>query len=844
MNHSAHIPAPLVCVIMLGLALGSTACRDGGEGRAPDDSAGTSGGEATTGDPDSGSDSEDGLDTGSTGQPDDAQVRLLRDANGVPHVLAPTDAGALYGLGWASAEDRLAQMTVSVLSAQGRLAEHFGPDYLEHDRRFRTLGHWRHAEHMVQQLPAEHLALLQAYAAGVNDFVAAHPEHSPARLAELGLPVLPWSPAHSLAVWYRVADLFSATPLGKAQAYEDFQALVAQVGVDEAIVQTLGTPDPGQPEAGVVQAADVPDEVQQAIGAYAASMGYGDPSQGATPVGFAATAPREYGHVSPKFSHAWVVSGERTTTGQAVLVSDPQVAVSSPNFLYEWAVVGDQIHARGVAPAGVPGLLIGWTPDVAWGMTAAGIDQRDLFALQMTDPAHYVIDGVEHELTTQTETILVAGGSPVDIELRGSEWGPLVTSLLPVSVQGEYALRGVPFAVDDRDPFVAMVGMMRARDLDGLRAALVEWTTPSANFVAAGSEGEIFYTVVGDIPLRSPQSPLGGMIAQDGSSLAYDWIDLIPNEYKPWVLDPAAGTLLSANHRPAGSWYPLPLGSGQGGAGDTTRSRRLRELVQALPSSATPDQVLHDVQWDCVNASRRDLVALAAHVDALQPGRLSASTVALLEALQSWREAGGSMRTDQPGVFLASHISTQFRVLQTGPELAAQFGGGDNGLDLFLDTLTAQVQADPGFVPSPEVIGYLDATMTEAWDGALADVPDRTQWDAVYAATTASPSLPYLVGFDLSTSPGGPTVDAPTLMCADGNTIWSQRGETFTQWVDLANVDGSLSVLAPGNTEDPESAGFTARMGSWAEGTLEPTALTVAGIEALAVDELVLDGAP
>ncbi|MCA9711727.1 MAG: penicillin acylase family protein, partial [Myxococcales bacterium] len=235
-----------------------------------------------------------------------------------------------------------------------------------------------------------------------------------------------------------------------------------------------------------------------------------------------------------------------------------------------------------------------------------------------------------------TEIMLVAGAGEREVEYRESRWGPVITALLEPGVTGEYALQGLPFAVTDRDPFVAMVGMMRATDLDALREAIVDWSTPSANLVAAGPGGQIFYTVVGDIPLRSPLSPLGGMIAQDGSSTAYDWVDLIPNDYKPWVLDPAAGYLLSANHRPVADWYPLPLGVGQGGGGDTLRSRRLRELLQALPATVEPQAVLDDVQWDCVNAARRDLVALGAHVRALQPGRLSPDTHALLDAFTSY----------------------------------------------------------------------------------------------------------------------------------------------------------------------------------------------------------------
>jgi len=836
-----RLPSPGLRLVLplLALALGSTACTDPVGGTEPgDESSGTTGGTGSGDDPSSGS-SASPDDTASSsgsdsGEPTDASVQVLRDAHGVPHVISDSDAGALYGLGWATAEDRLAQMHVTVLRAQGRLAEHFGAAHVETDVRVRVMGTWRHAEHMADALPTEHRALLDAYAEGINDWVAAHPDEAAAALEPLGIEAQAWSAAHGLAVWYRISDLFTNDPIDKALALETFEALVEDVGLTEAIDQTLGARPPGQPEAGVVQASDVPDELETAIADYAATMGYG---AAAPPV------PTTYDHVSPKFSHAWAVSGERTPSGQATLASDPQVNVTSPNFLYEWAVVGETLHARGAGPAGVPGLLIGFTPDVAWGLTASGVDQRDLFRLQMTDATHYIVDGVEHELSVEHETVLVAGGSERPVEYVESVWGPVVTSLLPAGVEGQYALKGLPFAVTDRDPFVALVGMMRAHDLDELRAALEEWTTPAANLVAAGPEGHVFYTLVGDIPLRSPDSPLGGMIAQDGSSTAFDWVDLIPNDYKPWVLDPAAGYVLSANHRPVGDWYPLPLGLGQGGGGDTMRSRRLRELLEALPAAVEPQTALDGVQWDCVNAGRRDLVALAAHVHALDPDRLSASTAALLDALAGWLAAGGSMHTEQPGVFLADHISLQFRVQQTGPALNALYGGGENGLDLFLDDMIGAITEDPTFLPDDDVIAYLDTTLGAAWDAAIAQAADPSQWDQLYADTTASPSLAYLVGFDLSESPlADIRVQAPVLACADGSTIWSQRAQTYAQLVDLADVDGARTVLPPGSSGVPDAPAFTSQLEPWAEGQPKATALSVAEIEALAVETEVLDG--
>jgi acyl-homoserine lactone acylase PvdQ len=80
------------------------------------------------------------------------KIELLRDSWGIPHVFSDTDAGAMYGLGYATAQERGFQMTYSLRMIQGRLAEVVGDrpktsgreTALDHDRKMRTFG-WARA---------------------------------------------------------------------------------------------------------------------------------------------------------------------------------------------------------------------------------------------------------------------------------------------------------------------------------------------------------------------------------------------------------------------------------------------------------------------------------------------------------------------------------------------------------------------------------------------------------------------------------------------------------------------------------------------------------------------------
>ena len=95
------------------------------------------------------------------------EVELVRDKFGTPHVFAETDEGAMFGLGYACAEDRGFQMHYSLRIIQGRAAEVLGSvtkvnrdtTTLESDRKMRAFGFARAADRVVENLDAESRAI-------------------------------------------------------------------------------------------------------------------------------------------------------------------------------------------------------------------------------------------------------------------------------------------------------------------------------------------------------------------------------------------------------------------------------------------------------------------------------------------------------------------------------------------------------------------------------------------------------------------------------------------------------------------------------------------------------------
>src|SRR3954454_1357300 len=135
-----------------------------------------------------------------------APVNIARDAHGVPLITASDDTDAAFGLGFAHAQDRLFQMETMRRYGAGRLAELFGTRSVGIDTQMRVLGLYRLAEASFSHLSAPMRRALEAYAAGVNAFLAARRGALPPEFQLLRFTPEPWRPVDSL-VWGKMMDL-------------------------------------------------------------------------------------------------------------------------------------------------------------------------------------------------------------------------------------------------------------------------------------------------------------------------------------------------------------------------------------------------------------------------------------------------------------------------------------------------------------------------------------------------------------------------------------------------------------------------------------------------------------
>ncbi len=297
-------------------------------------------------------------------------------------------------------------------------------------------------------------------------------------------------------------------------------------------------------------------------------------------------------------SNGWVISGERSATGEPLLANDPHLGVGLPGV---WMQLG--LHCRtvdadcaldvdGFTFSGVPGVVIGRNADIAWGMTNLGADVTDLFVERVRGD-EWFYDGQWRPLARRTEVIGVHGGEDVTLTVRSTRHGPLLSDIsedftelaedAPLGPRAarrptdEHALSLQWTALQPAPTADAILALDLASDWDSFRAAIESFSVPGQNLVYADREGHIGYQASGRVPIRKSgndgRSPSAGWLPENDWTGEFVAFDGLPN-----VLDPEDGLVVAANQAVVPQSYPYHLTDDWDRG---FRSARIRELLES-----------------------------------------------------------------------------------------------------------------------------------------------------------------------------------------------------------------------------------------------------------------------
>ena len=560
-------------------------------------------------------------------------VIVRRDERGIPHIEATNDEDLYFAQGYVTAQDRLWQMDLLRRRARGELAEIFGRLALEEDKRHRTYGFAALADALGAQLPPQARPVLDAYAAGVNAYIASlDAKTMPPEFQILQYQPRPWRAADSIIIGKIFAEVLSTswpTDLMRAALADipaDKRALllaeytpldVVVVGSDASNSKQTAAAAPTTKTEATAQAALL-DRLARVMAATDGPLG---------PVGLF--------QPSHEASNNWVISGKLTASGKPLLANDPHLPASAPSIWYMTHLTAPGLDVAGVTTPGAPGIIIGHNEQIAWGMTNLGPDVQDLYRETFTASAdgqgttpvqpHYQTPQGARQVDLRREEIKVRKSitdSSTETEtlyVQVTRHGPIVFEL----GDAHYALRWT--ALDPQAlEFAAFYRLNRARNWDEFRAALAEYRGPTQNFVYADAAGHIGYYGAGVIPVRKSGD---GSLPYDGAKDDGEWTGYIPFAELPHVYDPPSGMIVTANQRVVGRSYPHFLTHEWAAP---YRARRIYELLQARGHKLTAED-FRAVQGDVYSVAGAAFAREAAKLLAGAGGdaKLSATAAAL-----------------------------------------------------------------------------------------------------------------------------------------------------------------------------------------------------------------------
>ena len=776
-----------------------------------------------------------------------APVEILRDARGIPHVISRREGEGWFGLGFAHAQDRLAQMDWMRRRALGRTAEIEGEVALPADRLARILEIGRASKAAADALPAASREVLDAYAAGVNARIAR------LRQGRVEAPIMLGGTVEDLASW-RAADSLAVVKLlswcmgGTLETTLFLDDLIQRLGsvparpffpgrssIDFGIAPMLPT------SSGGVSGAE-PTRSELDGSTRALCRGIGLPTGG-----------------------AWVIDGSKTQGGAPILVADWHVEPAVPALFYEVHLEAGGLDVAGATIPGSPILWAGRNRQFAWAGVPASAPISDLFIETLREDRGLYQNGtlwVPIEERTETVRWRDARGQLQEstLRLRSTRHGPLIETLLETGspekdlTEGGVTLRAARAlawtGARAGDGLTSMLALLRLRSAADVVSTLAEHHEPVLALAYADRGGRGGIQVAGWMPRRPLPT---GLVPVQGRLRSFDWhervgIGALPKQNlgegpNPWVLAldqpwPVRGGLNQLE------WLWRP--------GD--RASRLEFELESRISDGpvTLRAAAEFFQDDVAQRAPRVVASILGLARRAGPLPLEAAEIATL--LERWDGRSDAESAGAAAYHLViEHLIENLLREPFGSALFQRYLEVPHARPQFaierLILRAAKIRRAGGWTDEERVGQAARLSLRQVWvslNYRLGPTRERWSWGRLHRLQFASvgprsrahPGLGGVLGLDGSGQTLAYARHSP------GRSFEVEQAGLYRMAIDLAASDRLLSSIAPGQSEHPGHAHFSDRVGFWADGRLSLFATNRLVIEEESQARLLLEPAP
>jgi penicillin amidase len=536
-----------------------------------------------------------------------ADVEVLYDEWGIPHIYAQHEEDAYYALGYVHAQDRLFQMEMLRRAASGRLAEVLGPELVDVDKFFRTLGinHFakEHAAKFLSGDTASFQRAAHAYQKGINHFI--NTGKVPLEFSIMGIPKQEFTPEDIyLAVGFMsfgFAEGFHADPvLQKIKTEwgdEYLKDLAVQTPPDAVLIKNHDG------ELKPTASNQLISKINEAIEKIPVPLLQG--------------------------SNGWVVSGAKSVSGFPILANDTHIGFSQPAVWYEAHLEYPGFSFYGHHLAGIPFGLLGNNRYCGFGLTMFENDDVDFFTETPNPEDSTFVKFQEswEKLKTRTEVIKVHGEEDINFLVQTSRHGPIINGIVEnVEEAGNpIALSWLLLQVEN-NAVQAAYQLNRASTFSEARDAVSKFSAPGLNVMYADTDGNIAWWAAAKLPVRPAH--VQSKLFLDGASGNDEYQGYYDFAQNPHAINPPWGFVYSANNQPdsvngilyPGYYYPK------------SRASRIYELLAAEKKFSAED--MKTIQLDVLSHMQAETAHIIA--DALNTVAVDSELGIIVQELKNW----------------------------------------------------------------------------------------------------------------------------------------------------------------------------------------------------------------
>jgi penicillin amidase len=457
-----------------------------------------------------------------------APVEIYHDSYAIPYIYAKNEEDAAFALGYTHAQERLFQMDLIRRAGQGRLSEVCGEKTLPYDKMFITIGIEDAAWQEYKQLNPATKKILEAYSAGVNQFIKG--KHLPLEFDAMGYEPEMWRPEESVLVSKMVGWALNIS-WWTDMAFTNLVQKIGEQKVKE-ILPDFKENAPTEIPADIKNMPEVSQDIVQTDRDFRSF------------IGFKGT------HIG---SNNWAVSPSMSSSGKAIIANDPHLAYSAPGIWYAAVINGGSWHAQGVTIPGIPGVIIGKNDHIAWTVTNVMADEADFYNEQLDkSKTKYFYNGSWQYLKIKKYRIKVRNGVEAEVTVKQSHHGPLISEIHPYATvfKNKYNNKAnISMRWLGTEPGAEITGIMeinKASNWNQFKEGAGKISMPGQNFVYADASGNIGYICAAKIPLRNSEN---STFVFDGTQPKNDWRGYVPFEEMPQLFNPEQHYIATANNK-------------------------------------------------------------------------------------------------------------------------------------------------------------------------------------------------------------------------------------------------------------------------------------------------------